>query len=749
LIVFLLRHRHSELDTPTPVPVESEFAEPMRRALRGESGTVVGPDYRGAVVLASYEPVAGLDLGIVAKIDLAEVRAPFLRAGGLALLAALVLIGIGSLLFRSIIEPLAREVWTSERKYRSLFERSVAAIVVTDPAGVIVEGNHALYELLGYERGELQGTSMATLYVDAARRQELTKAVAAAGFVKDFHAKLRCKNGTEVDCLLTATARLGTNGEILGYETIIRDVTEQKRLEELFRYQATMLSSMADSVITTDADFTITSWNLAAERMFGRRADEVLGKTLVDVADIEYQNTTREEALAAIRELGFWSGELVHINRDGRRIPLMTVGTLVKDEVGEPLGVVAVHRDISERVRIEQELRDTEREVRALAERTQAILHAVPDIIVEVDRELVYTWVNEPALEFFGHDVLGKEAANYFVGQQDTYERVRPLFNGDPGLVYVESMQRRKDGAERLLAWTCRDLKDEKGDVIGALISARDITEQRSVEGEVRKLNAELETRVALRTRELRTANKELETYAYSVSHDLKAPLRAIIGFSEIIADRYSASLDEAGQRYFEYIHRAGMRMTLLIEDLLRYSRLGLASLEIEPLKLDDVLSAILETRTDELQEGGVVVEVPDDLPAVHGSPALLTQIFDNLLGNALRYHRPGVPPKISIGWSQQEDRVAVTVSDNGIGIPVEFQEKVFDIFQRFHSDEEYPGTGIGFAMVQKAVEMLGGAVSLHSTVDQGSTFTVQLPAALPEEFAGRLSEVYAGVSDG
>ena len=729
-IVFLMRHRHSDLDTPAPVPIQSQLAEPMRRALRGESGIVVGPDYRGETVLAAYEPLSGLNIGIVAKIDLTEVRAPFFRAGALALAIAAALIGVGGVLFRIFIEPLFAEIWSSEDKYRSLFERSTDAISVIGVAGEIEDGNAALHALLGYEQGELIGKNVLELHVDPERRRKLTEEVAARGFVRDFEAKLRQKAGTEVDCLLTASRRTGKDGEVVGYETIIRDVTERRRTEEQLRYKATMLSSMDDAVVTADMNLAITGWNVGAERMFGRRADEVLGKTMTEVATIEYQDITREEVLAAVRADGVWRGELVYRNAGGNSIQVLTVGTLVRDADGEPIGIVAVHRDITEWKQAQQDLIHAKREVQTTAERDRAILGAVPDILMEVNSDKVYTWANKSGLEFFGDDVLGKEAAHYFVGEQDTYDRVEPLLQGDADHLYVESWQRRKDGEARLLAWTCRNLR-AGGEMAGALSSARDITEIRRVEEDVRRLNAELEARVNQRTAELRAANKELEVFAYSISHDLKAPLRAMTGFSEIIAERYHDSLEEEARRYFEHIHRAGTKMTTMVDDLLHYSRLGRAAVESRDVELSEVFSSVVNACADELEELNGTIDVPDDLPVAQGASSLLLRVFDNLVCNAIRYRKPDVPPVVQVGWCLQDGRLSVSVADNGIGISEEHHDKIFDLFQRLHGDDAYSGSGIGLAMVQKAVTILGGSVGVESEVGQGSTFTVHLPAVV------------------
>ncbi|MES2569058.1 MAG: ATP-binding protein, partial [Verrucomicrobiota bacterium] len=261
----------------------------------------------------------------------------------------------------------------------------------------------------------------------------------------------------------------------------------------------------------------------------------------------------------------------------------------------------------------------------------------------------------------------------------------------------------------------------------GILILSYDITERKKVEERGRQLHVELERRVSERTTQLEAANRELEAFSYSVSHDLRAPLRAVDGFSVAVLEDYGAQLPEEGRRYLQTIRNGAQKMGRLIDDLLAFSRLSRAPLNSSTVDLDRLVRGVLEELHPEREERQIELRI-GKLPTCEGAPALLKQVWINLLSNAFKYTQKREQAVVEIGCQEKPEERVYFVRDNGTGFDMRYANKLFGVFQRLHRAEDYEGTGVGLAIVQRIIHRHGGRIWAEAEVDRGATFYFTLP---------------------
>jgi PAS domain S-box-containing protein len=300
-------------------------------------------------------------------------------------------------------------------------------------------------------------------------------------------------------------------------------------------------------------------------------------------------------------------------------------------------------------------------------------------------------------------------------------ERGKTLIHGAP-IGYFEVRARHKDGSYRWIGWTAAAFHAEKL----VYIFGRDVTQRKSNEQKIELLNGQLRQRV----QELTDINNELEAFSYSISHDLRAPLRSMQGFADALLEEEAERLSGTGQEYARRVVNSAKYMDALLNDLLDYSRLSRAELDLTAVNLRHEVSELLTLLENEIKRKNAQVELELASEIVSAHPATLRQILSNLICNALKFIHSERPPILRIRSHSTDGNVRIWVEDNGIGIAAEHCDRIFRLFERLHTTEAYPGTGIGLALVRKGAERMGGSAGVESTPEQGSRFWVELPAA-------------------
>ena len=420
-------------------------------------------------------------------------------------------------------------------------------------------------------------------------------------------------------------------------------------------------------------------------------------------------------------------GEWHHLRKDGGQITIVARSHDIDFE--GRTSRIAVITDITERKQAELALRDSEERLRlALAAGSQGLY----DLDLR-SGEAVVSPEYAQMLDYDPEDFHETNAAWLERLHPDDHDRVQQTFRdylaGRISEYRVEFRQRTHSGSWKWILSLGKVQKwDASGRPIRMLGTHTDITERKLAEEEIQHLNRELEDRVRLRTRQLELANRELETFTYSVSHDLKAPLRGIDGYSRLLIEDHVDTLNDEGRLFLQNVRHGVDQMNQLIDDLLAYSRMERREMRGSAVGLAPLIDSVLKERNEELQRYKTAVKVEVNSLRVNGDPDGLIMVLRNLIDNAIKFSRDAARPIIEIRGRAVDEAIIVEIKDNGIGFDMQFHDRIFDIFQRLQRAEEYPGTGVGLAIVRKAMRRMGGRVSAISAPGQGATFIMEFP---------------------
>lgn len=596
--------------------------------------------------------------------------------------------------------------------------------------GKFINANASFCKMFEFDLDEVIGHTSTELNMwTSEERKKLIQKQIESGGLNNFELIAQSKSGNPIN-LLFSSRELDINEESCHLTTLI-DITDQKRTEDLLRksekrFKLLFEHSTSGIVIcqlvrdgTGKAiDYIYLQANESLYRHVGIKPKEVLGKLGSEVVSRE-ETAILVEKFDMVVKTGIPHEYQQYLPTFNKTIDMQIV------HLEEDFFAV-VFFDVTERIQLEENLRLSESKYKLISENAY-------DWIYWISPDLTFRYCSPSCERITGYSVQEFTSNPRLIEKivhPDDAEMLHKMF------IDIKKEDRNdlefriiaKNGNVRWISHSYKQIFAQDGEYLGQRGTNRDVTDRKKAQEEIIRLNAELEERVIQRTSQLTMANKELESFSYSVSHDLRAPLRAISGFASIIARRHRPDLNEEGQHYVDNIVLASERMGFLIDDLLTYSRLGREGIRHLPIPLTRVLIDIVKNFQNRIDESHGRITIAESFPTIIGDQTLVDQIFTNLLENAITYHKTNIPPKVNVDWKVNGNDVIVTVCDNGIGIPPEFLEKVFNMFQRLHSEDEYPGTGIGLANVKKSVELLGGSVWVESKVGEGSNFFIRLP---------------------
>jgi PAS domain S-box-containing protein len=606
----------------------------------------------------------------------------------------------------------------SEERFRILVEGvQDYAIFTLDPGGKVVSWNAGAERIKGYKAEEIIGQNFSRFYlsadIDQGKPEKELHLAATNGRSEIDHWRVR-KDGSRFWANVVITAAHDSSGRLLGFSEISRDISERKETEARYRG---LLEAAPDAMVVVNVAGEIVLLNVQAEKQFEYARGELIGQQVKNIipegfAERLIADDLRSAADALAQQIGTGI-ELVGRRKDGSDFPIEIM--LSPLESPEGILVTAAIRNISVR-------KDAEKHLAQMEGRYRGLLEAAPDamVVVNVAGEIVL--LNVQAEKQFGYrrdELVGQKVKNII--PEGFAERLiaDDLRSPADALAQqigtgIELSARRKDGSDFPIEIMLSPLESTEGILVTAAI--RDITDRKKSELHLLKMVGEL-----------KRSNDELQQFAYVASHDLQEPLRMVASYTQLLGKRYKGRLDSDADEFIAYAVDGSNRMQGLIQDLLAYSRAGTNGKALHEISSEKSLKDALENLRATIQESGALV-THDSLPVMTTDDTQLTQVFQNLIGNAIKYRSAEIP-RVHVSAAKNGGKEwTFSVRDNGLGIDPQYFDRIFVLFQRLHGREEFKGTGIGLTICKKIVERLGGRIWVESQPEKGSTFCFTLP---------------------
>jgi len=626
----------------------------------------------------------------------------------------------------------------SEERYRRIINTAHEGIWIINAEERIEYVNQRMAEMLGYSVSAMLDRPVFN-FMDELARSEAKRNFERRkqGITEQHDFRFRRQDGSDLWTIVSTNPIFSQTSEFQGEIAMITDISDvyselrlRKQAEEKLKQSEARFRSVVESNMIGigfwEGDGYITDVNNALLEMLGYTREEFLSRNIrwQEITPPEYYPLD-EQASAQTRAMGFCTPyEKEYIRKDGRRFPILLGGAHFKGYNDKGSFFVL---DISDRKRLEDKLRSSEAKFRRLFDS-----NIVGIIFPDLNGNILEA--NDAFLEMVGYtrDDLLNGRVRWDTMTPPEYrpadERSLKELTTSGVCTPFEKEFIRNDGSRVPVLLAGALLEGSQQNSVSFVL---DLTDRKQAESEIRQFNEHLEQRVKERTEQLEAANKELESFSYSVSHDLRAPLRHISGYVDLLQKRAVATLDETSLRYLNTITQTTKRAGTLIDNLLAFSRMGRTQMRYTTLNMDHLVREV--QRDLELETNGRIIHWQvEKLPQVQGDPSMLRLVLSNLMENALKYTAKRTKAEIEIGSTDNEGEVVFFVRDNGVGFDMRYVHKLFGVFQRLHSDQQFEGTGIGLANVRRIIHRHGGRTWAEGTIEGGATFYFSLPR-LPE----------------
>jgi PAS domain S-box-containing protein len=606
--------------------------------------------------------------------------------------------------YRKIAEIEANE------QLRAVIETTPECVKIVAPDGALLFMNPPGLEMIGASSAEVViGNSVYSIIApeDRERFRQFNERV-CGGERGSLQFEIVGLNGVRRHMESHAAPFRQSDGRTV-HLAITHDITERKRTERAAHLLSAIVDSSDDAVVSKDLGGIVTSWNTSAERIFGYTAEEAVGQPIATLIIPPDRQDEEPKILARLRKGERVDHfETVRRRKDGTLLDISVTISPVRDAGGKIIGASKIARDITERKRMQAALIASEGRFRQLAD-------TMPQIVWTARGDGYIDYYNERWYQFTGspRDVFG-DASWVSILHPDDLARTKNTWSDAIETQTPYNIEYRLwDRHENRWRWfvgRAVPVHGADGTITKWFGTCTDIDEQKRIQDDLRR------------------ANQDLEQFAFSASHDLQEPLRAVKIYTELLAKRHSEKLDGEAQEFMQFVRNGATRMETLVRDLLAYTQISKFDKAKELANASEALDGALQNLSGVIAEAGAQINA-DSLPAVRVHGLHLQQLFQNLVGNAIKYRSPGRVPEVHVGVERQGDDWLFSVSDNGIGIDRKYQAIIFGLFKRLHHETEYAGTGIGLAICQRIVDRYDGRIWVESEPGRGSTFRFTLPA--------------------